>query len=106
MNSRVNYHLIRLAIAAEKTFSHTQTYVRPKLHGNPVGQKGGLTTVNHVNSIVGREQLQWVFGFLTQKEDTFWYLEDHTYSIRLIIGDQLQYADPDAFFTESCILMC
>lgn len=27
-------------------------------------------------------------------------------SIRVIIGDQLEYADPDAFFTETCILLC
>ena len=48
----------------------------------------------------------WVFGYFTQKEDTFWYLEDETYSIRVIIGDLLEYADPDSFFTENCIFMC
>lgn len=105
LKSRVDYHLIRLAVIGEKIFSHTQTYARPKLHASAQNQHGA-TTVNHVDSIVGVKKPQWVFGFLTQKEDTFWYLEDQTFSIHLIIGDQLEYADPDAFFTENCILMC
>ena len=41
---------------------------------------------------------------MTYREDTHYYLEDNTYSIRLSF-QELSYADPDAFFTENCILL-
>jgi hypothetical protein len=82
----MEYHEIRLAIAAEKIFSHGLIYARPKLHSGAQNLIG-ITTVHHVNSVIGKSHRLWVFGFFTQKEDTFWYLEDETYSIRVIIGD-------------------
>jgi hypothetical protein len=46
-----------------------------------------------------------VLGILTQKEDTHYYLEDNTYSIKLSFVE-LEYADPDAYFTENCVILC
>ena len=46
----------------------------------------------------------WVYGILTQNEDADYYLEDSTYQIKLSFQD-LNYADPDAFFTENCIVL-
>lgn len=33
------------------------------------------------------------------------YLEDITYAVKLDFSE-LEYADPDAFFTENCIVLC
>jgi DNA polymerase epsilon subunit 2 len=61
--------------------------------------------VNHLHSIVGStSQRLWVFGILTQKEDTHFYLEDHTFNIKLSFTE-LEYADTDSFFTENCVVM-
>ena len=46
----------------------------------------------------------WVFGILTQKEDTFYYIEDASLCIKLSFTE-LDYADPDAYFTENMIIM-
>ena len=46
-----------------------------------------------------------MFGILTQKEDTHYYLEDSTSTVKIVFTD-LEYADPDAFFTENCVLLC
>ena len=54
---------------------------------------------------MGQTQRIYVLGILTQREDTHFYLEDNTYSIRVSFSD-LQYADPDCFFTENQILLC
>lgn len=75
LKSRVDFYLTRLALADEKIFSHSQTYVRPKLQAS-ANLYAGATVVGSVNSIIGKTKRQWIFGFLTQKEDTFWYLED------------------------------
>jgi hypothetical protein len=64
-----------------------------------------MTTVYSLHSIVGKSKRLWVFGLLTLKEDTHYYLEDHTSTIKILFSD-LEYADPDAFFTENCVLLC
>lgn len=46
-----------------------------------------------------------MLGILTQREDTHFYLEDATYSIRINFAD-LTYADPECFFTENQVLLC
>lgn len=33
------------------------------------------------------------------------YLEDSTFAVRLDFSE-LEYADPDSFFTENCIVLC
>lgn len=42
---------------------------------------------------------------ISQKEDSYYYLEDNTFAIRISFTE-LEYADPDAFFTENCIVLC
>ena len=63
LKSRVSYHLIRLALAAERIFSHTQNYTRPKLHAEK--SNGECVTVGYVDSVIGRQNQLWVLGFLT-----------------------------------------
>jgi hypothetical protein len=46
-----------------------------------------------------------VLGILTQKEDTNYFIEDSTYSIKISFTE-LEYADPNAFFTENCVILC
>ena len=46
----------------------------------------------------------WVFGILTQKEDTFYYIEDGSLSMKISFNE-LDYADPDAYFTENMIIL-
>jgi len=61
--------------------------------------------VHNVHAIVGQTEAIYVLGILTQREDTHYYLEDGTYSIRLAFRD-LDYADPGSFFTENMVLLC
>ena len=106
-NSRFDYFQTRISLAEERIFSHTQTFARGKLtgagHNNQ--DQGGITTINNIHAIIGSQARKWVFGVLTQKEDTHIYLEDSTYSIKLDFSE-LEYADPDSFFTENCIILC
>jgi hypothetical protein len=60
--------------------------------------------MNHCHSIVGSTSRIWVYGVIVQKEDTFFYLEDSTFVIKLSFTE-LEYVDPDAFFTENCIVL-
>ena len=99
---RFDYFTTRLALIEERIFSHVKDFARPKLTR---GQRpSGQTIIHNINSAVGKTQKIWIYGILTQREDTHFYLEDNTYSIKLSFQD-LSYADPDAFFTENCILL-
>jgi len=86
----------------DRIFSHVHKYGRPKLSGE-INPK--ITTVYKLHSLLGKDRLMWVFGILTQKEDSLYYLEDSTHSIKVSFAE-LEYADPDAFFTEDNILLC
>lgn len=59
----------------------------------------------NLHSILGKKNRLSVLGILTQKEDTHYYLEDSTCSIKISFAE-LEFADPDAYFTENCILLC
>ena len=65
----------------------------------------GLTRVHNVHAVVGQQEQIYILGILTQREDTNYYLEDSTYSIRIAFSD-LQYAEPECFFTENQVLLC
>ena len=80
-------------------------FVKPKLGNSRVEQNQDLTKVHNVHAIVGQAAPIYVLGILTQREDTHYYLEDGTHSIRLAFTDLL-YADSDSFFTENMVLMC
>jgi hypothetical protein len=102
--SRFDFFEMRLALMEDRVFSHTQLYERPKLYDQK-RDESQVTTVYNLHSILGKKNRLTVLGILTQKEDTFYYLEDHTYTIKLSFAE-LEQADPDAFFTENCVLLC
>ncbi len=99
--SMFDYFEQRLALVEERIFSHVEEFDRPKLSGQT---DSNMTTVYSLHSIVGKSRQLWVFGILTQKEDTHYYLEDSTSTVKVVFTD-LEYADPDAFFTENCVLL-
>lgn len=103
--SRFNFFELRLALVEERVFSHTGIYDRPRLNDHKQGQKSQLTTVYNLHSILGKKTRLTVLGILTQKEDTHYYLEDKTCTMKLSFVE-LEYADPDAYFTENCVLLC
>lgn len=101
-SARYEYYMTRLALVEERIFSHVKDFARPKLTR---GQRPTSQTIIHnINSAVGKLEKIWVFGILTRREDTNYYLEDNTFSIKLSF-QELEYADPDAFFTENSILL-
>ena len=103
--ARGEFYEMRLALVEDRVFSHSGVYERPKLYEAQNKADGGTETVYSLHSIVGKKHRMLVLGFLTQKEDTHYYLEDSTSSIKVTF-DKLEYVDPDAFFTESCVLLC
>jgi DNA polymerase epsilon subunit 2 len=100
--ARFDFYKIRLSLVEERIFSHVSKFQRPKLQQET--KQAGITTVFNIHSVLGREKAIWVFGILTQKEDTHYYIEDNTYSIKVNFAG-CEYADPEAFFTENCVLM-
>ena len=64
-----------------------------------------IITVYNLHSILGKKNRLTVLGILTTKEDTHYYLEDQTSCIKISFSE-LEFADPDAYFTENCILLC
>lgn len=79
-------------------------FIKPKLNDGST-KNADLTRVYNVHAIVGQTDKIYILGILTQREDTHYYIEDSTFSIRIAFTD-LQYADPDCFFTENQVLMC
>lgn len=61
--------------------------------------------MNHVHSIVGSTSRKWILGLLAQREDANYYLEDSTLTVKVSFAE-LEYAEPDALFTENCIILC
>ena len=53
---------------------------------------------------MGAKDSKWIIGLLTQREDGHYYIEDNTYSIQVSFA-QLEYVEPDAYFTENCIIL-
>lgn len=93
---------MRLALAAERIFSHVNVYQQPKLNSTSTDS---LITVYNLHSCAGRDKPIWVYGILTKKQDERFYLEDCTASIKLDFSE-LEYADPQSYFTENCVLLC
>ena len=94
----------------EAIFSHVELFAKPKLGAAGTLRQASnnqqeVTVVHNVHAIVGQTEPIYVLGILTQREDTHYYLEDATFSIRLAFTD-LQYADPDSFVTENMVLLC
>ena len=93
-------------MAEDRVFSHNDKYTRPKLEDKDNKNiDTGLTKVYNISSIIGSTQNKWVLGILHQREDGEYYLEDARHSVKLSFSE-LEYADPEVFFTESSILMC
>ena len=104
--ARQDYYNYRLQLAEERVFSHTDKYVRPKLEdGKGSDKNNGLTKVYNISSILGANQAKWVLGILTLHEDSEYYLEDYRHTVKISFTE-LEYADPEVFFTENSILMC
>ena len=62
------------------------------------------TIIYNCHSILGSNERKWVLGIITQKEDSHYYLEDNTYVIKVSFAE-LEYVEPDAFFTEMNVIM-
>ena len=60
--------------------------------------------VHHIHGVIGDENRKWVLGLLTQKEDSNYYLEDITHTVKISFAE-LEYVESDAFFTEMCVLL-
>lgn len=61
-------------------------------------------TVYNVHSILGSNDLKWVLGLISMKEDGHYYLEDTSYDVKISFAE-LTWVEPDAFFTEMCVVM-
>lgn len=62
-------------------------FIKPKLMHSTAEQNSELTKVYNVHAIVGQSEAIYVLGVLTQREDTHFYLEDGTHSIRIAFTD-------------------
>lgn len=102
VDSKSEYYLKRLALAEERVFSNVNLYQRAKLTEKV---NNDMITIHNVHSIIGSTREKWILGLLVQREDANYYLEDGTLSVRVSFTD-LTWADPEAFFTENCILLC
>lgn len=101
-DTRMEYFQQRLLQAEERVFSHVDLYCRAKLTAhNP---NSTIKTVFNVHSVLGSNSRKWVLGIITQKEDSHYYLEDSTYTVKVSFAE-LEYVEPDAFFTEMCVIM-
>lgn len=47
----------------------------------------------------------YILGFITLKEDNYYYLEDNTHSVKLAFS-QLEKVDPNVYYTKNSILIC
>ena len=96
----------RLQTIENAIFSHIDLFVKPKLTDGAISNANqDLTRIYNVHAIVGQTESIYILGILTQREDTHYYIEDSTFSIRIAFTD-LQYADPECFFTENQVLLC
>jgi len=76
--------------------------MRPKMAKSE--QDKLLTTVYNVHSTLGSNERKIVLGILCQKEDGYFYFEDSTYTVKVSFAE-LEWVEPDAFFTEMCVIM-
>lgn len=60
--------------------------------------------VHNVHSVLGSETRKWIIGILTQKEDGMYYIEDTTLCVKVSFSD-IEYVEPDAFFTENSVIL-
>jgi DNA polymerase epsilon subunit 2 len=63
-----------------------------------------IKVVNHVHAVLGSAERKWVLGIMTQKEDSNYYLEDSTFTVKISFAE-LEYVEQDAFFTEMCVIL-
>ena len=94
----------RLAMVKENIFSHIDLYEKPKLGMENQQIASGKTTIYSIASVMGRSEAIWVVGLLTQRDDTHFYIEDSTHSIRVRL-DEIEYADPNCFISLNMILL-
>jgi DNA polymerase epsilon subunit 2 len=100
---RMDYFTQRLAQAEERIFSHVDLYKRATLSDN-TNSGSTIRTVYNVHSVLGDNTRKWVLGIISQKEDGFYYIEDGTTDIKITFAE-LEWVEPDAFFTEMCVVM-
>lgn len=98
----MDYFMQRLAQAEERIFSHVNLYRRAKLIEDKTS--GSIRTVYNVHSVLGSSEPKLVFGIINQKEDGHYYLEDSTYTMKINFSN-LEYVEPDAYFTETCVIL-
>lgn len=106
--SQIDYFNNRLALVEERIFSYPNLYQRAKITSNDdfgYSKNTELTTVYNVHSVIGSTRPKWILGILSQKEDANYYLEDSTLVVRVSFTD-LNYVDPNFFFTECSIILC
>lgn len=58
-----------------------------------------------MSSVIGSVVGKWIIGLIAVREDGEYYLEDSSHHT-LIRFSELQYADPEAFFAESMVVLC
>ena len=93
-----------MILAEERLFSHVDKYRRAIMSDKAGSDQNGITVINNVHSLIGSSLIKWVLAIITQKEDGQYYLEDSTYTVKMSFTD-IKYVQPDAFFTENCIVL-
>lgn len=92
-----------MAIAETRVFSHVDKYMRAKLKYSD-DELENKTVIHYVHSVLGSTQRKWVLGIIAVREDSAYYLEDTTHSVRVSFND-LENVDTDCFFTESQVVL-
>ena len=84
-------------------YSHVDKYCRAKLNQND-NEESGMTVVHNLHAVLGCAKRKWVLGLICLREDGHYYLEDGTYTVKISF-QQLEYVEPDAFFTENSVIL-
>jgi hypothetical protein len=86
--TRMEYFAQRLMQAEERVFSHADVYCRAKMGAT----EKRIKVVNHVHAVLGSAARKWVLGIVTQKEDSNYYLEDSTFTVKISFAE-LEYVE-------------
>ena len=86
--TRMEYFAQRLMQAEERVFSHADVYCRAKMGAT----EKRIKVVNHVHAVLGSAARKWVLGIVTQKEDSNYYLEDSTLTVKISFSE-LEYVE-------------
>jgi len=84
----MEYFAQRLMQAEERVFSHADVYCRAKMGAT----EKRIKVVNHVHAVLGSAARKWVLGIVTQKEDSNYYLEDSTFTVKISFAE-LEYVE-------------